>query len=169
MMKRVLLAAVSAFVLLYLVTWSGGWRAQERFGINMFVQEAEPVDALNMGSLWYRPTTGETRLLLSMAPSVWRFSDGGIGRGVPALSSCGTTPSLASGSTDSAGVINVGSGLVTACTLTFGTAPSAAPTCQTSVSATTVVPGVTTSVTQLVMALSLTLGGGKIHYACRAL
>lgn len=54
----------------------------------------------------------------------------GVGTGdTPALSSCGTSPALATGSTDHAGKITVGTTASNACTLTFGTAYSAAPFC----------------------------------------
>lgn len=48
--------------------------------------------------------------------------------GQPALTSCGTTPALATGSTDSAGTITLGT-TATGCVVTFGTAYTAAPTC----------------------------------------
>lgn len=48
----------------------------------------------------------------------------------PAVSSCGTSPVLASGSTNYAGTIAVGSGTTTACTIAFGTAFINAPACQ---------------------------------------
>lgn len=47
----------------------------------------------------------------------------------PALSSCGTSPALAAGSTDTAGKITVGTSASNACTLTFGTVYTAAPFC----------------------------------------
>lgn len=59
---------------------------QDRYGIHMFVQEAEPTSALSVGTLWYKASTSEARLLVSTGPSVWRFTDGGIGRATPTLS-----------------------------------------------------------------------------------
>lgn len=47
----------------------------------------------------------------------------------PVLSTCGTSPSLATGSTDTAGKITVGTSASNACTLTFGTAYTSAPFC----------------------------------------
>lgn len=47
----------------------------------------------------------------------------------PAVSSCGTSPSLSTGASDNKGTITLGSGTVTACTLTFGTAFTVAPSC----------------------------------------
>lgn len=48
---------------------------------------------------------------------------------LPVLSSCGTSAALATGSTDFAGQITVGTTASNACTMTFGTAYSAAPFC----------------------------------------
>lgn len=86
--------------------------------------------------------------------------------GTPALSSCGTTPTLAAGSTDYAGTINVGSGVTTACTLSFSATMTNAPACIVSTSLTTVTAGVTTSTSAMTVGMSLTLGGGKISYVC---
>lgn len=56
--------------------------------------------------------------------------ESGLGTGdLPALSSCGTSPALATGSTDTAGKITVGTSASAACTLTFGTAYAVAPFC----------------------------------------
>jgi hypothetical protein len=48
---------------------------------------------------------------------------------LPVISVCGTSPALASGSTDFAGKITVGTSASAACTLTFGTAYTTAPFC----------------------------------------
>ena len=48
---------------------------------------------------------------------------------LPVLSTCGTSPSLAAGSTDQAGKITVGTSASNACTLTFGTSYGTAPFC----------------------------------------
>jgi len=54
----------------------------------------------------------------------------GNGSGVtPALSSCGTSPSLTTGSSDTAGKFTMGTSASNACTLTFGTAYTTAPFC----------------------------------------
>jgi hypothetical protein len=86
--------------------------------------------------------------------------------GTPSVSSCGTSPTLASGSTDTAGIINVGSGVVTSCTLTFSTAMSSAPSCVVSTSLATVVAGISTTTSAATIALSVSLGSGNIHYHC---
>lgn len=48
---------------------------------------------------------------------------------LPVLSTCGTSPTLAAGSTDRAGKITVGTSASNACTLTFGTTYTTAPFC----------------------------------------
>lgn len=48
--------------------------------------------------------------------------------GVPVLSSCGTSPTLGSGSSDAQGFVTEGS-VATGCTITFGAAYAAAPSC----------------------------------------
>jgi len=53
----------------------------------------------------------------------------GNGGAAPALSTCGTSPALAAGSTDLAGKITVGTSASNACTLTFGVAFNVAPFC----------------------------------------
>lgn len=47
----------------------------------------------------------------------------------PALSSCGTSPSILATSTDNAGIVTVGSVSATSCTVTFATAYTTAPAC----------------------------------------
>lgn len=48
---------------------------------------------------------------------------------LPVLSTCGTSPALATGSTDFAGKITVGTSASNACTLTFGSTYTTAPFC----------------------------------------
>lgn len=57
------------------------------------------------------------------------LESGAAANTIPALSTCGTSPVLATGSTDTAGLITVGTSASNACTLTFGTAYTAAPFC----------------------------------------
>ena len=86
--------------------------------------------------------------------------------GAPSVSSCGGSPSLESGASDTAGIIDVGSGIVTSCTVTFSQAMAAAPSCVVASSLPSVTAGVSTSTAALTVALSITLGGGKIYYVC---
>jgi fibronectin-binding autotransporter adhesin len=84
---------------------------------------------------------------------------------VPAVSTCGTTPSVVG--SDVAGTITVGGGVVTACTLTFQTAWSAAPTCLVADNSATVTAGITAiSASAFTVSTSATLGGGLIFYHC---
>lgn len=86
--------------------------------------------------------------------------------GTPSLSACGTSPTLGPGATDMSGIITVGSGVTTSCTLTFSTTLVNPPACVVATSLSSVAAGVTTTTTTLVSALSLTLGGGKLYYVC---
>lgn len=55
--------------------------------------------------------------------------EAGLGNGsLPVLSACGTTPTLATGSTDLSGTVTMGS-TATGCVITFGTAYTTAPSC----------------------------------------
>jgi len=85
---------------------------------------------------------------------------------VPVLSSCGTSPSLSAGATDTSGKITVGGGVVTSCTLTFGTAKGKAPACTIlSDSAITDATGATTTTT-FIIGGGATFSGDTIMYNC---
>lgn len=71
---------------------------------------------------------------------------------LPALTGCGTTPTLAAGSTDTAGTITLGT-TATGCVITFGTAFVAAPACLVTWRAT---PLASQSYTTSTIALTLT-------------
>src|ERR1043166_9725940 len=87
----------------------------------------------------------------------------------PTLSSCGTSPTLATGASDMAGTINVGSGTVTACTLTFGTAFTNAPTCVMNDDSTAVTGDISAiSTTAVTFSFSVSIGSGHIYYVCIA-
>jgi hypothetical protein len=87
----------------------------------------------------------------------------------PTLSSCGTSPTLATGASDMAGTINVGSGTVTACTLTFGTAFTNAPTCVMNDDSTAVTGDISSiSTTAVTFSFSVSIGSGHIYYVCVA-
>jgi hypothetical protein len=47
----------------------------------------------------------------------------------PTISACGTSPSLGTGGTDTAGVVTTGTATPTGCTITFGQSYTNAPTC----------------------------------------
>lgn len=86
----------------------------------------------------------------------------------PVPSACGTSPSMAAGSNDWHGTINVGSGVVTACTLTFSTPfKTNPPDCVVSDNSATVSSGVTArSATAITLGSSATIAGGTISYIC---
>jgi len=67
---------------------------------------------------------------------------------LPVVSTCGTSPALATGSSDTAFKITVGTSASNACTLTFGTAYTTAPVC--------VVQNLTTGAAANVYAVSTT-------------
>lgn len=83
---------------------------------------------------------------------------------VPTLSGCGTSPSITSGSTDTAGEITEGT-IATGCTLTFASAYTAAPFC-----VVTAQSGLSFSYTVSTSAITMVnigaLSGTKINYHC---
>ena len=85
------------------------------------------------------------------------------------VTTCGTSPSLAAGSTNTAGTINIGSGVtVTACTLNFGTPTfTNAPSCRVNTNSTVSIGDVSSvSASAVTFSLSATLGGGQLYYSC---
>lgn len=84
----------------------------------------------------------------------------------PSISSCGGGSPSVSG-TDVAGTITVGSGVTTACTLTFATPYSAAPVCIVSDNSTAVTGDISSiSATAVTFGFSASLGGGQVYYTC---
>lgn len=94
----------------------------------------------------------------------WTCSSSAAGAPLSGSMTCGVGPSVAG--SDFIGVITVGTGVVTSCTMPFSRTLASAPTCVISTNNASVAGGVTTSTTSLVVALSATLGGGKIYYIC---
>jgi hypothetical protein len=85
----------------------------------------------------------------------------------PTPSSCGTGPTMASGSNDVHGTINVGTGVVTSCVLTFAIPFKNTPDCVVADNSATVSSGVTSkSNLSITVGSSATLGGGQITYIC---
>lgn len=89
---------------------------------------------------------------------------------VPVLSSCGTSPSIATGSTDLSGRVTTGTGTPTGCVITFASAFAAAPSCvvvsQTAYATTT--PAYTVSTTAIT--LTQAAGDSRIYnYICSAM
>lgn len=86
----------------------------------------------------------------------------------PTLTSCGTSPTMYPGSNDTVGYINVGSGAVTACTMTFKSTYVNTPFCsiiQATSTGTSVLKASSTPTT-LNMLFSTTIGGMRIGYKC---
>lgn len=93
----------------------------------------------------------------------------GVGGFTPALSSCGTSPSLIRGG-DNSGLVRVGTGSVSACTLTFGRTYTNAPQCMVqinrNVATTTVLTASTTPSALLITGSASNLGGTFLSYIC---
>ncbi|MDE2099295.1 MAG: hypothetical protein KGL39_18725 [Patescibacteria group bacterium] len=87
--------------------------------------------------------------------------------GQPSLSSCGSSPTLDSASTNEMGLVTVGTGLVTGCTITFSQARASTPICLVGSNSTTALIGYSVSTTVITINASLTIGAGKIYYFCR--
>lgn len=112
-------------------------------------------------------------------PSIADLSDGSVSMGgsdvgnalrngaAPTVSACGTTPTLAAGSTDYSGTVNVGSGTVTACTIAFAVPHSPVLRCWIEPSSGTPIATATNiSTTALGAVFASTLGAGKFDYGC---
>lgn len=82
----------------------------------------------------------------------------------PALSSCGTGPSIVG--TDANGKVTVGTGVTTSCTSTFATAYTNAPACTVSGDNTAVTYIATTSTTVLTITSSADMASDVIGYIC---
>lgn len=88
-----------------------------------------------------------------------------IGGPQPAVSTCGTGPTL--GGSDRAGTIFVGTGTVTACTVTFANAYAATPSCVATVQGALAYAYVSSlSTTALTITTSASVGAQKIVYQC---
>lgn len=84
--------------------------------------------------------------------------------GTPTMGTCGSNPGVSGD--DRSGVITVGSGVVTACTLNFSATLGYTPNCiavPNSVLAVGVTAISTSAVTFTVLS---TIGGGKLYYVC---
>jgi parallel beta-helix repeat protein len=83
----------------------------------------------------------------------------------PALSSCGTSPSIVG--SDSAGKVTMGSGTLTSCTVTFAAAWTHAPACTTDDESATGIVAVTNSTTTMAMTIRATsLTSKVVSYIC---
>ena len=95
--------------------------------------------------------------------------EAGSGTGdTPAVSVCGTSPALATGSTDTAGTITVGTTASNACTLTFGTAYTSAPFCLVQNATTGAAANVYAVSTTAIVWSSALADSTLLHYHCIA-
>lgn len=90
------------------------------------------------------------------------------GGSTPTISSCGVTPSGSVLGDDNVGVITIGGGVVTACTITFASTWGVVPVCVFDPDSAIVFAGPTTkSASAVTFTLSANLGGGVVEYHCR--
>lgn len=105
-------------------------------------------------------------LLLLAAPAfaadTWPMGRYG---GTPTISACGTGAALAANSFDSGGTITIGSGVVSACKLTFSTTYSPRLRCLVSTSGLAVTVPLTITTTDMTIVAVLT-GATSIDYFC---
>lgn len=92
------------------------------------------------------------------------FGAGNRAANTPALSSCGTSPTLATGSNDVHGVVTQG-GSTTGCTITFGTAYTNAPHCVVT-NYTAANRAFTTTVTPTTLVIASLTASDVFAYAC---
>lgn len=85
----------------------------------------------------------------------------------PTISSCGTSPSASTSSSNQSGAITIGTGGITACTLSFtGTLPRT-PKCYATTNSATITAGVTSiNTTAVAFGFSADLSGGVLRYRC---
>ena len=99
-------------------TFAGGIESWSKIGAPYFVATSTNANNVFMGNVGIATTSPASTLTVN----------GHIGTDglAPALTSCGTSPSIVAGSTDTAGEVTEGS-LATGCTITFKTAYARAP------------------------------------------
>ncbi len=101
-------------------------------------------------------------MIAVLVPFMPRF----VGATPPAVSNCGTDPSVIG--TDTYGIVTLGSGiLVTSCTLTFAVPwDSETPVCVLTSSTGVVALGAVATDTEIQITTGLGFGGGSIMYHC---
>jgi len=95
---------------------------------------------------------------IQVSPSVGQY-------GTPVVSSCGTSPSLATGSNDQRGVVTVGTGAITSCIITFTIPKGSTPYCEIApANATAVGLGYCTVSTTAITITGVSLTGAAFTY-----
>lgn len=85
----------------------------------------------------------------------------------PTISACGSTPNGSVVGDDQEGIIAIGGGVVTACTLTFANPYGTTPVCVLTDNSSAVSDAITSqSATAITLGFSATLGGGVVNYRC---
>ena len=82
----------------------------------------------------------------------------------PSMGTCGSSPSVAGN--NSLGVITVGNGAVTSCSLNFSTTLDEAPKCLASISDSSLTFSIAVTTTGFTVTTSSSIGSGKIFYLC---
>lgn len=101
--------------------------------------------------------------LWTVAPSSLNIRGNATGR-TPTVGTCGTSPSVTGN--DEAGIISVGSGTVTACTLTHGFTNWRTWNCTANANSAAYVYVSAASASSNTFTASANIGGGKIYYRC---
>lgn len=101
--------------------------------------------------------------LFTANPTSMNLDGNDTGKAVT-ITSCGTSPSVAGD--DNAGAITVGSGTVTACTMTFGNASYRNRRCTFSAGSNVTVYPSSVSSSAITVTTSASIGSGKIYYNC---
>lgn len=115
------------------------------------------------------PTAGNVYATLNQFKA-WVLGGSTAHNAVPVLSACGTSPAIATGSTDLSGRVTTGTGTPTGCVVTFASAFTATPSCavvsQTAPATTT--PAYTVSTTAITIVQAA--GDSRIYnYICSAM
>jgi hypothetical protein len=138
-------------------------------GGNVGVNEAGPADTqfgiLGATGNKYTFNTSTSSFYQVAISSSGHYVTGGS---TPTISGCGTTPNGSVVGNDKDGVITIGGGSVTGCTLTFSQTYGlgCVVACTISDSITTTTPDVTSTPTTMTLGFSASIGGGTVEYHC---
>lgn len=107
-----------------------------------------------------------TSLLYAVTNKGHVVVDDAVTASFPVISACGTTPALTAGSSDFAGKVTIGTGVTTACTITFGTAYTNEPSCVVTPQYSATAYLSASSATAITVTLSADGAGQKFNYHC---